>query len=101
MFQTLDTKESSESSLGSSHGTNIVPPAPTIDSETGLQVLCQEEKFCSKSSESFIYLMQNLRIGNSDCLTFFDSEANAHLSNSQLAEKEKLQLIFSKSRLWE
>ena len=41
--------------------------------------------------------MQNLRIGNSDCLTFFDSRENAHLIDGQLAEREKLQLISSKS----
>ena len=52
---------------------------------------------CSESSENSIYLMQNLRIGNSDCLTFFDSGANAHLVNGQLEEKEKLQLISSNS----
>ena len=65
------------------------PPAPTIDSKTGLLVLCQEENVFSESSESSIYLMQNLRIGNSDCLTFFNSVANAHLINGKLTEKEK------------
>ena len=84
-FQTLGIKDSSESSLELSHGINILPPAPTIDSETGLQVLCKEGKVCSESSESSIYLMQNLRIGDSDYLTFFDSGANAHLINRQLA----------------
>ena len=73
MFKTLDTKESSESFL----------------------VLCKEDNVCSMSSESFIYLMRNHRIWNSDCLTF--SEANAHLMDRQLAEKKKLQLISSKS----
>ena len=97
MFQTLDTKDSKESSLDSSRGINILPPAPTIDSKTGLQVWCQEGNVCSESSESSIYLMQNLRIGNSDCLTFFETGANAHLINGQLANKEKLQLISSKS----
>ena len=38
-----------------------------------------------------------MRIGNSVCLTFFDSEANAILIDGQLAEKEKLQLISSNS----
>ena len=52
---------------------------------------------CSKNSENSIYLMQNLRIGNSDCLTFFDSGAKTHLVDGQLAEKEKLQLISSNS----
>ena len=31
-------------------------------------------------------------------MTFFDSRANAHLIDGQLAENEKLQLISSKSR---
>ena len=39
--------------------------------------------------------MQNLRIGNSNCLTFFNSGVNAHLIDGELAEKEKLQLISS------
>ena len=41
--------------------------------------------------------MQNLRIENSDSLTFFDSGANANLIHGQLAEKEGLQLIYSNS----
>ena len=50
---------------------------------------------CSENSENSIYLMQNLRIGKRDCLTFFDSGANTHLVDEQLAQKEKLQLISS------
>ena len=45
----------------------------------------------TESSENSIYLMQNLRIGNSNCLTFFDSGANVHLIDRTLAIKEKLQ----------
>ena len=37
--------------------------------------------------------MQNLRIGNSNCLTFFDSGANDHLIDGTLAEKEQLQRL--------
>ena len=37
--------------------------------------------------------MQKLRIGNTDCLTFFNSGANAHLTDGELAKKEKLQRI--------
>ena len=73
MFQILSIKDNPESSLELSHAINILPPAPTIDSETALQVLCQEGNICSESSESSVYLMQKLRIGDSDCLTFFDS----------------------------
>ena len=74
MFQNLGIKDSLENFLESCHGINILPSAPTIDSETGLQVLCQEENICSESSESSIYLMQ---IEKSDCLTFIHSRANA------------------------
>ena len=59
-----------------------------FDSETGKNLEIQTE-----SSENSIYLMQNLRIGNSNCLTFFDSGAYAHLSDGTLAIKEKLQKI--------
>ena len=50
-------------------------------------------KIHPESSKHSIYLMQNLRIGNSDCLTLFDSTANAHLIDGKLAKKEKLQRI--------
>ena len=79
MFQTTNMKGGSGSLLESSHGAKILPQAPTFNSETGLQVVCQEENVCSEISENSIYLMQNLKIGNSNCLTFFDSRANAHL----------------------
>ena len=41
--------------------------------------------------------MQNFRVGDSNCLTFFDSGANAHLIDRQLAIQEELQIISSKS----
>ena len=78
MFQNTDIKESSQGVMESGQGVKIFLPVPTFDSESGLQVVCQEENVCSEISESSIFLMQNLRIGNSDCLTFFDSRANAH-----------------------
>ena len=96
MFQNV-IKEGSVTFRESSHGARILPPAPTFDSKTGIQVLCQEENVCFEISESSIYLMQNLRIGDNHCLTFFDSGANAHLIDKQLAEKESLQLISSNS----
>ena len=37
--------------------------------------------------------MQRLRIGNSECFTFFDSEANAHLIDGNLAKTKNLQRI--------
>ena len=97
MYQTNVIMEGPEKSVESGHGMKIFPPAPVIDSETGPRVLCEEEDICSESSESSIYLMQNLRVVDSNCLTFFDSEANAHLIDGQLARQEELQLISSKS----
>ena len=97
MYQTNIIVHKPEKSLNSSHGMKIFPPAPAIDSETGHQVLCDEEDICSESSESSTYLMQNLRIEDSNCLKFFDSGANAHLINGELARQEELQLIPSKS----
>ena len=59
------------------------PPAPTFDSETGEKIAGENLKVHSESSDASIYLIQKLRIGNSECLTFFNSGA--------LAKKEKLQ----------
>ena len=91
-------KKGLEKFYESIHGARILPTAPTFNSETGVQVSCQDKNVCSEIFEnSIIYLMQNLRIGKSDCLTFFDSGANSHLIDGQLAEKDKLQLISSNS----
>ena len=70
-----------------------LPPAPTFDSETGVRISNEKQKIHPESPEHFIYLMQRLRIGNSECLTFFDSRANAHLIDRNLAKNENLQRI--------
>ena len=88
MYQTNIITDGSEKSTDSSHGMKIFPPASAIDSEIGHWVLCEEEDICSESSESSIYLMQNLRVVDSKCQTFFDSGANAHLIDRQLARQE-------------
>ena len=41
--------------------------------------------------------MQNLRVGDSTCLKFFDFGAKTHLIDGELARNEDLQLISSKS----
>ena len=58
---------------------------------------CKDEDICSESPKSSIYLMQNLRVGDSNCLTFFDSGANAHLIDGRMVRQEELQLISNKS----
>ena len=91
MFQANIISDGSKRSSYSSHGIKILPPVPAIDSETGYRVLCEDEDICPESTESSIYLMQYLRVGDCNCLTFFDSGANAHLIEGQLARHEELQ----------
>ena len=50
-------------------------------------------KIESESSEQSIFLMQRLRIGQSECLMFFDSGANTHLVEKTLAINENLQMF--------
>ena len=77
----------------STHGLKIFPPAPSIDSETGLRVQCQDEDISPESTERSIYLMQNLRVRDSNCLTFFDFGANAHLIDGQLISNKTTELV--------
>ena len=57
----------------SSLDASTLPPAPTFDSKTGEKIPDENLEIHPESSEHSIYLMQNLRIGNSNCLTFFNS----------------------------
>ena len=41
--------------------------------------------------------MQNLRVGDSNYLTFFDSGANTHPIDGQLAKNKELQFISNKT----
>ena len=41
--------------------------------------------------------MQNLRVGDSNCLTFYDSGTNTHLIDGQWARLEEFQLISNNS----
>ena len=71
--------EDVENSEGSGHGVKICHQAPVIDSEIGHRVLCEDKDLCPESSESSVYLMQNLQVGESNCLFFLDFGANTHL----------------------
>ena len=72
-------------------------PAPTIDSETGERVVCNRDQIVPESKEHSFYLMQTLRIGSSECLTFFDPGANTHLIDGNIANKEGLQVVSDKT----
>ena len=54
---------------------------------------CDKDQILPESKEHSFYLMQTLRIENSECLTFFDPGANTHLIDGNIAEREGLQLI--------
>ena len=70
--------------------TNL-PPAPFFDSETGIKQVDKNLKIESESSEQSIFLMQRLRIGQTECLKFFDSGAKTHLVEKTLEINENLQ----------
>ena len=67
--------------------------SPGSDSETGVRLSNEKLKIYPESPEHSIYLMQKLRIGNSECLIFLDSGANDHLVDGKLAKRENLQRI--------
>ena len=69
--------------------------APTFNSQTGDQVIVQPEAVDPEVSESSSYILQNIKVGKSECLVFFDSGANSHLIDGNIAVKEGLQAVSS------
>ena len=68
-------------------------PAPLINSETGKVIDVPSKMIIPEVSEHSCYLMQTIRIGESDVLVFFDRGANVHIIDGLLAEKEGLQQV--------
>ena len=60
-------------------------PAPSINSETGEKVLEIENDIIPLIAEHSCYLMQTIKIGNSESLVFFDRGANIHIIDGSLA----------------
>ena len=74
--------------------------APTFNSQTGDQVTVQSESVEPEVPENSSYILQNIKLGKSECLVFFDNGANSHLIDGNLAVREGLQPISSeKTRL--
>ena len=71
---------------------------PTIDSSTGNRVQVGSEFIIPESKEHSFYMMQELMIGETSCLVFFDSGANTHLLDGSLAVSQKLQVTSSKPK---
>ena len=70
-------------------------PAPSIDSEFVESAKIPSESIVPKFLEHSCYLMQTIKIGNSEVLVFFDRGANIHIIDGSLAEKEGLQRVSS------
>ena len=70
----------------------IHPPsmAPCIDSKSGAKVAPGKSKIIPEIREDSFYLMQILKIGNTNVLAFLDSGSNAHLIDSGVAERKNL-----------
>ena len=45
--------------------------APTFNSQTGDQVIVQPEAIDPKIMENSSYILQNIKVGQSECLVFF------------------------------
>ena len=73
----------------------IDQPAPSINSETCEAVQVSSELIIPEVLEHSCYLMQTIRIGNSEVLFFFDRGANIHIIDGSIAEKEGLQKVSS------
>ena len=73
--------------------------APTIDSSTGRRIDHGVETIIPEVREQSFYLMQELLIGNSECLAFFDGGSNTHLMEGKLAIREGLQVISEKPNI--
>ena len=97
MFKANSIIEERRNLSETGYAVKVFPQAPVIDSETGFRVMCENEDICSKSLENLIYLMQKIRVGDLNCLPFFESGANTHLIDGQLARLEELQLISNKA----
>ena len=66
-------------------------PASSINSETGEKMLELENQIIPEVAEHACYLMQTIKIGDSEALVFFDRGANIHIIDGSLAAEENLQ----------
>ena len=97
MYQIRSKGPITANATGRTHEIDLETLSPTIDSETGERVICSKGQIIPESKEHSFYLMQTLRIGSSECLTFFDPGANTHLIDGIIASKEGLQMISDKT----
>ena len=63
---------------------------PCINSKSGAKVAPEKNKIIPEIREDSFYLMQILKIGNTNILAFLDSGSNAHLIDEGVAVREGL-----------
>lgn len=70
---------------------------PIINTMSGKCVDVDEKLVIQESSEEATYILQTLNLKGEDCLCFYDSGANQHLIDGQLAESADLKVVSSRS----
>ena len=71
--------------------TKVNKTTPCIDSQSGARRFPGKKHVIPESKEHAFYLMQTLKIGSSEVLTFFDGGANSNLISGDVAIKERLE----------
>ena len=69
---------------------------PTINTHSGTIKPTNLESVIAEKSDHSFYMMQTLRFGDTDVLTFFDSGANINIISGELATSQNLQIISKK-----
>lgn len=64
-----------------------------FDTSSGRKSTLNSHTVINEQGGSVVYIMQWLQIGSSKCLCFFDTGANVHMIDGQMAEKEKIRVI--------
>ena len=69
---------------------------PVIDTQTGQEMVVDDNMIVREINEATVFVMQMLKIKDEVFLTFYDRGASQHLINGNMAEKTKLKVISSR-----
>ena len=69
---------------------------PVIDTQTGQEIVVDDNMIVREINEATVFVMQTLKIKDEVFLTFYDRGASQHLINGNMAEKTKLKVISSR-----
>ena len=71
-------------------------PQHHVSQVRSTRLIQQQDKIVKPSKERPFFVMQQLRIGGEDVLTFYDSGANVHLVEGALAERVGFTILDNK-----